>query len=56
MEAETKVQEVGSLVATLPAPEEESTQKSAAKTPLEFYAEITRRDDVRSILEELADA
>lgn len=26
-----------------------------AKTPQEFYAEVTRRPDVRAILEELAD-
>ncbi len=28
---------------------------ATAKTPQEFYAEVTRRPDVRAILEELAD-
>jgi len=54
---ETTIQQTNPPTATQdqqPDPERPLALVDSQKTPQEFYAEITRRADVRAIMEELA--
>jgi hypothetical protein len=56
---ETATQQPEPRMDARPEPDEEQPPRLSAdsgKTPQEFYAEITRREDVRAILEALATA